>query len=179
MGIYDEILKQPANDSNLCGLGLGEAAAAAKAKRIHQRILKRLCTYIDNVVMPQYEAINEGEIGGTNTDIPDIVVWSLNYQYETKDPLLAIEITTTDEQQNVIDKIARLFAKYNTLQECFVFNYNTNKWLQVFADGTTKENSKSKLIEFIAQKDCDLNAPLKNCDINHLFGLQQKRRKTK
>lgn len=45
MGIYSNRLS---GLSGLSGLGLGEAAAAAKAKRIHQRILKRICNYINS-----------------------------------------------------------------------------------------------------------------------------------
>ena len=60
------------------GLGLGEAASAAKAKVIHQRILKRICRYIDDLLLPAYEAVNEAEIAETNSEIPDIVIWSLD-----------------------------------------------------------------------------------------------------
>lgn len=175
MGVYSTTL----NGVNFSGLGLGEAAAAAKAKIIHQRILKRIMAYIDRLVYPKYEAINEGEIGETNSEIPDIVVWSLKRNAEHDEPLVAIEITTDEYEEDNIDKLKDLFAKYPTLKECFLFNYETpkhGKWLQVFNTSNTINNSKCFFIKHITGKECDFNAALENADIANLIGIKKKKR---
>lgn len=175
MGVYSTILK----GIDLSGLGLGEAAAAAKAKVIHQRILKRVMAYIDRFIYPQYEAINEGEIGETNSEIPDIVVWSLKSNMEHNEPLVAIEITTDEYEEDNIDKLKDLFVKYPTLKECFLFNYETQKrgkWLQIFENGNISNNSKSYFISRITGKNCDLDAALANADIANLIGIKKKKR---
>lgn len=170
MGIYSNTL------SGLSGLGLGEAAAAAKAKRIHQRILKRICNYIDIITNPFLEAVNEGEIGGTDTEIPDIVIWSLDKNFETQNPLIAIEITTSEYQKENTDKLRDLFFKYPTLQECFLFNYELGKWFEIIKTGGTIENSESGYLSKQFNQKCNFNEPLKNSYIKDLFGIEKRKR---
>lgn len=171
MGVFNTTIK------SLSGLGLGEAASAAKAKIIHQRILKRICAYIDNIVLPNFEAVNEGEIGGTDTEIPDIVLWSLDKNLINKNPLVAIEITTTDCEGDNIDKLRDLFFSYPTLKECFLFNYDTGEWFEVTKNGGILENSESEYIKQQTGQKCDFNEPLMHTNIKHLFGLKKRKRK--
>ena len=161
------------------GLGLGEAASAAKAKGIHQRILKRICRYIDDLLLPAYEAVNEAEIAETNSEIPDIVIWSLDSNLQQDLPLIAIEITTNDYEKDNFAKLQLLFDKYTSLKECYLFNYNDKSWFQISKDGYIKENSISPYIMQQCGILCDFNEPLINSDIKNLFGLEIKKRNRK
>lgn len=161
---------------DLSGLGLGEAAAAAKAKVIHQRILKRICRHIDDLLLPRFEAVNEGEIGKPNSEIPDIVIWSLKSNMQHNKPIVAIEITTDDYEQDNKKKLQNLYEKYPTLQECFLFNYESNTWKIVCRTGFTLPHSHSSYLNGKYGIYCDFNEPLVDCDIKNLFGIAKRKR---
>ena len=94
-----------------------------------------------------------------------------------KQPLVAIEITTNDYEADNKEKLQKLYSKYPTLQECFLFNYESKEWMIVCKSGFSLPYSYSPFFEGKYNIHCDFNEPLINCDIKELFGINKRKRK--
>ena len=151
MGVFEVNKHNEELDGILGELGM---TPAAKAKRVHQKIIKRICYFFDNLFYPEFEAINEGEIAETDSKIPDVCIWT-----QDNTPILIIEITTFSKENDNIRKLRNFFKEYPNILECFLFNYETEKWYEVNKKLEKIENSFSNYFNI------DFKDSLKNFNI--------------
>lgn len=161
MGIYNDILLKGDTAQDITGLsGLG----MPRPTILHQRINARICAVMNVDLNPQYEAIVEAEIGGTNSKSPDIVVWSLDSNGEPVVPVLIIETTTNNKKTKIEDKMFGLFSNYPTLKEAFMYVYDIGVWRR-YTPGQSRfyvETSESEYLKGIFNISFDFARPLKN-----------------
>ncbi|MCQ2217861.1 MAG: hypothetical protein MJZ33_05180 [Paludibacteraceae bacterium] len=81
---------------------------------------------------------------------PDISIWGDAHMYEDIDPenpLLTIEITHTRKNDRYSEGVIRSsFVRYPSIQEAFVYNFETNVWTRFSRadDGVIKEEGKDQ-----------------------------------
>lgn len=171
MGVYSSTLSgvySTAPDP-LSGLGMARPSIS------HQRINARICAIMNVDLNPQYEAIIEAEIGGVNSEAPDVCVWSLNEYGETVEPVIALETTTYYKRKEIESKIFKIFSKYKTIKEAFMYIYDKGEWRRYTPNSVDYvDTSLSAYLESIFKVTFDFARPLKNAVFSKLIAKRKK-----
>lgn len=108
---------------------------------------------IDNMVYGfrsegNYKALSESVIDtmNLNSEVPDLVI----YDGESIDryPIVIVEVTTSRQRREIIQKVRELLDKYPAVQEAFIFDYEKETWARVVRGGKLEEGeSYSEALE--------------------------------
>jgi len=88
-------------------------------------------------------AISETELGLPNSPAPDILVITK----KKNENVTFIEVTNSSNQSIAIEKSTNALIEYH-LQECFVYNYQTQNWYKITPENVLNDETKSETLNF-------------------------------